>query len=93
MNIMSLIIQLIGGAVGGNVTGALAKNISLGPAGNTVAGGIGGLLFQVLGPMLGMGGAGAASMDIGAILGGLAGGGVSGAIVQLIVGFIKSRMR
>lgn len=93
MNIMALIIQLIGGAIGGNAAGAIVKNASMGPTGNTVAGGIGGLLFQVLGPMLGIGGAGAAGMDIGAILGGLAGGGISGAIVQLIVGLIRSRTR
>jgi uncharacterized membrane protein YeaQ/YmgE (transglycosylase-associated protein family) len=40
--IVSFIIQLIAGAVGGNAAGGLLKNISLGPLGNTIAGAAGG---------------------------------------------------
>ena len=38
MNILSLIISLLSGAVGGNVAGAAMKDKSLGTVGNSVAG-------------------------------------------------------
>jgi hypothetical protein len=91
--VLNLIIQLIAGVIGGNAAGAGMKNVSLGPLGNTLAGAIGGLgggqLLQVLIPAL-AGSAG--SMDIGAIVGQLAGGGVAGAILTAIVGYIKNAM-
>jgi hypothetical protein len=37
MNMLPLIIQLISGAVGRNVAGALMKNLNLGPIGNSIA--------------------------------------------------------
>src|SRR6266508_4430300 len=50
MNIISLIIEAISGAVGGNVAGAAMKENSLGTAGNSIAGivggGLGGALLQ-----------------------------------------------
>ena len=52
MNMLPLIIQLISGAVGGNVAGALMKNFNLGPIGNSIAGliggGLGGQLLSML---------------------------------------------
>jgi uncharacterized membrane protein YeaQ/YmgE (transglycosylase-associated protein family) len=46
---MGLITQLILGAVGGNIGGALFKNLSLGALGNSIAGIVGsGLGAQVL---------------------------------------------
>jgi hypothetical protein len=42
MNIISLIIQVISGAVGGNVAGAAMKESSLGTLGNSIAGIVGG---------------------------------------------------
>jgi uncharacterized membrane protein YeaQ/YmgE (transglycosylase-associated protein family) len=78
MNITSLIIQLISGAVGGNVAGAAMKESSLGTLGNSIAGivggGLGGTLLQMV-----MGTA-------------AAGGGVGGAILMAIVGVIKNQM-
>ena len=59
MDITSLLIQLVSGAVGGNVGGALLKNISLGPVGNSIAGIIGGPLGAAILGQLGMGGGGA----------------------------------
>ena len=38
MNLLPLVIQLIAGAVGGNVAGAVLKDKSLGALGNTIAG-------------------------------------------------------
>ena len=42
MDIVSLLIQLVSGALGGNVAGALLKNLSLGTVGNSLAGIVGG---------------------------------------------------
>lgn len=54
--LMPLIIQLISGAVGGNIIGALLKKFSLGVVGNSIAGLVGGGLGgQFLGNMLGAG--------------------------------------
>jgi hypothetical protein len=97
MNITSLIIQLISGAVGGNAAGSLLKQFSLGPVGNSLLGLVGGGLGGQLIHMLGAGGAasvaGASSgMDIGSIVGNLAGGGVGGAILTIVVGLIKSKL-
>ena len=49
MDVTSLVLQLISGAAGGNVAGALLKKSSLGPVGSSIAGllggGLGGQLF------------------------------------------------
>ncbi len=80
----SLIIQLITGAVGGNIGGALLKNLSLGTVGNSIAGILGGGLGgQILG-MLGAGGGG--------MVGNVAGGGVGGIVLMAVVGLIKNAM-
>jgi outer membrane lipoprotein SlyB len=54
--LINLIIQLIGGAIGGNAVGGVAKNVTIGPAGNTIAGAIGGVaggsILTALIPML-----------------------------------------
>ena len=42
MNVIALIVQLISGAVGGNIAGAALKNVSLGPVGNSIVGILGG---------------------------------------------------
>ncbi len=87
----NLIIQLISGAVGGNIAGGLFKKISLGTLWNSVAGivggGIGGQLLGLLGISTGSGG-----MDIGSIVGNIAGGGVGGVVLLAIVGLIKKAM-
>jgi len=83
-----------GGAIGGNAIGGAAKNVTIGPTGNTIAGAVGGVaggsLLTSLIPML-SGGAG--GVDIGALAGQLVGGGVSGAIVTAIVGVIMNNMK
>ena len=45
MDIVSLIIQLVLGAVGGNAGGAVVKNASLGTTGNSIVGAIGGVVL------------------------------------------------
>ena len=91
MNVAGLIIQLVSGAVGGNVAGAVLKKFSLGPVGNSIVGIVGGGLGgQVLG-MLGVGGAsqGGGAMDVSSILTSVAGGGVGGGVLMAIIGVIR----
>ena len=90
-NLIPLIIQLVSGAVGGNIAGSLLKDSSLGPIGNSIAGilggGIGGQLLGLLGVIVTSGG-----MDIGSILGSIASGGVGGGVLMAIIGIIKKAM-
>jgi uncharacterized membrane protein YeaQ/YmgE (transglycosylase-associated protein family) len=91
---LGLIIQLISGAVGGNVAGSLMKNANLGPVLNSIVGLLGGGLGGQLLAMLGVGGAEAAagSMDIVSIVTQVLGGGVGGGVLVAIVGLIKNAM-
>ena len=70
MDIVSLLIQLASGALGGNIAGSVLKNMSLGTLGNTLAGIIGGGLGgQILERAIGLGPAAAgAGLDLGAII-------------------------
>jgi uncharacterized membrane protein YeaQ/YmgE (transglycosylase-associated protein family) len=86
---MGLIIQLLLGAIGGNIGGALFKNLSLGTLGNSIAGivggGVGGQILQMV--------LGATGVDAGGgMLANVVGGGVGGIVVMAIVGFIKNAM-
>ena len=82
------IISLITGAVGGNVAGAIFKNLSLGPIGNTISGVLGGGVgTAILTAVTGSAAAGGRSM-----VGNIAASGVGSVVVMLIVGFIKSKM-
>jgi len=91
---MELIIQIIAGLIGGNAAGAGAKNLSLGTAGNSVVGGVGGLLGGLLTSMIAGGGAGIdlSNLDIGALVQSVAGGGVGGAILTVIAGMVKKAL-
>jgi hypothetical protein len=101
MDITALIIQLVSGAIGGNVAGGALKKFSLGPLWNSilgiVGGGVGG---QIVSAVLGGGGmpdvaAGAAAggaLNLESIIGSIAGGGVGGGILMLIVGAIRNAM-
>jgi len=92
--IINLIIQIVGGIIGGNGIGAALKDINLGTLGNTIAGGVGGaaggtILSSLIPALAGAAGGG---VDIGSMLGQLAGGGASGAALTAIVGVIKNMM-
>ena len=93
MNIVSLIIQLISGAVGGNVAGAAMKDKSLGALGNSIAGivggGVGGTILQAV---LGTAAASGGGLDLQSILANVGGGGVGGAILMVVIGLIKNAM-
>ena len=96
----AIIAQLVGGAIGGNGAGKLLSSASMGNLGNTIAGAVGGLAGgTALGGLMGGAGAMAAeatdavapSMDIGGIVGSLAGGGVGGLVVTAVIGMIKNK--
>ena len=95
-SLIPLIVQLVSGAVGGNVAGAAMKNFSLGTVGNSIVGilggGLGGQILGMLGIATGAGGVdlgGDGGMDIGSLLGSVAGGGVGGGVLLAIVGTVK----
>jgi hypothetical protein len=96
MDIVSLIIQLASGAIGGNLAGSLLKKLSLGLLGNSLAGIVGGALGgQILERAIGLAptiatGAGAGAPDVGAVVSQIAGGGVGGAVMMVIVGLLRS---
>jgi len=93
MNIISLIIEVISGAVGGNVAGAAMKENSLGTVGNSIAGIVGGGLGgTILQSIMGTAAAGGGSLDLTTILSNVAGGGVGGAILMAVIGLIKNQM-
>jgi uncharacterized membrane protein YeaQ/YmgE (transglycosylase-associated protein family) len=98
MDIVGLIIQLIAGAVGGNVAGSALKDKSLGTAGNSIAGAIGGLvLAQIIQRFTGVAvspdaaAAAVSNFDVASLLKDVIGGGAGGAILTAIVGMIKNR--
>lgn len=89
-SLLPLIIQLISGAVGGNLAGGILKKFSLGTLWNSVVGILGGGLGGQLLGMLGVGTSG--GMDLGGILSTVAASGVGGGALLAIVGVIKKMM-
>ncbi len=90
-SLLPLILQLVTGAVGGNVAGKLLKNMSLGTLGNSIVGILGGGLGGQLLGLIGLG-AGGGDMDIAGILGSVASGGVGGGVLMAIIGVVKKAM-
>ena len=92
MNLLPLVIQLLSGAVGGNVVGKLVSGLNMGTLWNSVAGilggGIGGQLLGLLGINAGPSGA----LDLMSILGSVASGGVGGGVLLAIVGLVKKAL-
>ena len=87
---LALIIQLVSGALGGNVAGKMMPQASLGTLGNSIAGilggGVGGQLLGLIGLDTGGG------MDIAGIIGSIAGGGVGGGLLMAVIGMVKKMM-
>jgi hypothetical protein len=100
--IIGFIIQIIAGALGGNAAGAGVKKYSLGTAGNSIAGAVGGLILVQVLAAIGIGEPGMATaegaapaaggLDVGALIAQVVGGGAGGAILTLIIGVIKDMM-
>jgi uncharacterized membrane protein YeaQ/YmgE (transglycosylase-associated protein family) len=92
MDFVPLLIQLISGALGGNIAGSLLKNLSLGTLGNSIAGIVGGGIGgQILDQVFHTAVAGGA-LDPVAIITQILGGGVGGGVVMAIVGAIRNAM-
>lgn len=94
MDVTSLIIQIISGALGGNAVGAMSRGSGLGALGNTIAGALGGGVGgQVLSTVLGLGGTAATSgLDVGSIVSSFLTGGASGGLTALVVAFLRSKL-
>jgi uncharacterized membrane protein YeaQ/YmgE (transglycosylase-associated protein family) len=105
MDIVNLIISIVSGIVGGNLTGAAIPDKSLGTLGNSVTGllggGIGHYILQALGLFATIAATHATGatpqpevaqhgLDLGTLLGNVAGSGAGGAILTALAGWIKS---
>jgi uncharacterized membrane protein YeaQ/YmgE (transglycosylase-associated protein family) len=96
MDIVSIIIQLVVGALGGNAAGTALKEKSLGGTGNSIAGAIGGLVLGQIVERL-TGGAvpaeaiASSGLDIGSLITNVISSGAGGAILTAIVAMIKNR--
>lgn len=90
MDILSIIINLIGGAIGANATGSAMGDKNLGTLGNTIAGLIGGPLGGYLMQAFGfIAQSGITATDIESILANLVSGGAGGGVLMAIVGILK----
>jgi uncharacterized membrane protein YeaQ/YmgE (transglycosylase-associated protein family) len=89
---LPLIIQLVSGAVGGNLAGSAMKNSSLGTLWNSVAGIVGGGLGGQLLGLIGVAAAPSGSMDLGSVVGSVLSGGVGGGVLMAIIGAVKKAM-
>ncbi|MGF6098363.1 hypothetical protein [Pseudomonas sp. 18175] len=87
--IISVLVQIISGAVGGNLAG-MSKQ-TLGTGFNTLLGGIGGLILgQIASAFFGT--SSGEALDIAAVASNIVGGGVGGLVLTWIIGFIKQKM-
>ncbi len=89
MDIVSLLIQLVSGAEGGNILGGLIKQVNVGPLGNTIVGIIGAVITSLATGKLGAG------TDLSSITSILASVGVNaagGGVLTVVVGLIKQAL-
>lgn len=93
MDIVNLLISLASGVLGGNLSGYSQKPAnSLGTIGNSLAGLLGGGAGNFLLQALGLFGVGGADHSIGAILSNIGASGLSGAVLPLIISFIRQAL-
>ena len=86
MNLTTVIVQLIGGALGGYAAGKVSKELTLGTIGNGIVGAFGGGVGgQILFALLGLSG----TVQI---VSALVTGALSGGLVTLLIGFLTSKM-
>jgi uncharacterized membrane protein YeaQ/YmgE (transglycosylase-associated protein family) len=87
-----LIVQLISGAIGGNVAGVVFRRYDLGIIGNSIAGIIGGgVVAQIAGALLGSSGiiVGPDGFDFDALVAQITSAGIGGCIVLVTAGLIN----
>jgi len=92
IDVVTLLVQLISGAVGGIIVGALLGGLSLGLVGNALAGLIGGGVGgQLLTTILNLPPAALATGDFDPITvgGQVASGAAGGAVLMLVVGILR----
>lgn len=85
VNLISFVLSLLSGAVGGNLAGNAMKKYDLGMLGNTVAGLIGGAIGGPVTNMLM-----SHPETLFGVLTNILGSGVGGAIIMIVVGLIKN---
>ncbi len=89
MDLINVVIQLIGGAAGGQGIAKIFSQLSSGPLLDTILGLIGGLAGgQLVGLIPGLEGT-----DLVGIIGNLVGGGVGGGALTAIVGLIRQALK
>jgi uncharacterized membrane protein YeaQ/YmgE (transglycosylase-associated protein family) len=91
-NTVNLIIQLVSGALGGNLAGGLFKKLSLGTVLNSIIGIVGGGLGGQLLNSLGFGDTGGPGTDIWSAIANILNGGVGGGVLMVIIGAIKKAL-
>lgn len=96
MEIVSWIIHLVGGLVGGAAVGKTSPQFDMGAAGNAIVGLIGGVVGgQILGalePSMSTGAMAASGFDIGTVIAQIVAGLIGGGVLTGIVGTIKRMM-
>lgn len=100
MDILNLVVTILSGVAGGNLAGSALKDNGLGTVGNSlsglVGGGLGNFLLKAAGILASSGVATAAGadansgLDIGHLIGNIAGSGVGGALLTTIISLIKN---
>jgi hypothetical protein len=93
MDILNLIVSLVSGLIGGNATGAVAKESNLGAVVNSITGLIGGGLgtYAVQATDL-INKIQPGNIDITSLLGTIGSGGAGGVILTMIVTYLKKAM-
>ena len=89
---LPIVIQLVAGALGGNLAGSRGQGSGMGATGNTLAGAAGGLGLAPLLQLLGLG-AGGGALDVGSLLTSVLGGGVGGGVLTAILGAVMGGTR
>lgn len=93
MDLVSILVQLVGGAVGGSASGKTIKSADLGALWNSVAGAIGGLGGgSIIAALGGAAGSAAGGLDVASIATQLLGSGLGGVVLQAIVGLLKNNI-
>ncbi len=100
--LLPLVLQAVSGVIGGNATGAAIKKQSLGKAGNSIIGLIGGVLGGLLLNYLGnenidissiVGNLANSGAEAGSAIENIAGGGIGGGVLMAIVGMLKNKLK
>jgi hypothetical protein len=93
MDMINLLVQLLSGAVGGNVAGGLSRTGGMGAPGNTLSGAVGGGIGgQILSALLSLAAArnSAGALDIPGFVSQLLAGGLSGGVLTAILNVIRA---